>query len=153
MTRASGTVICLWLSMAAAVSAAGCGSKPPPDRTEAPPAVPSGRAEATERPASAGDPRTECVESAKELSFIENHKACTVDQNCARADTWLYPCGMAIQKGAIPDLGVIDRAVSTTCAQLGFHAPARDCTAAVLRSGCSAGVCGDVVPLPLTRDR
>jgi hypothetical protein len=114
-------------------------------------AVPDGDAPASAASAattSTGDARTTCADAAKEQRFLDTHKGCKVDDDCTLKQTWLYPCGMPIQKSAIRDLETVDRSVSIACMKIGFHAPERDCTTAVLRAGCSRGSCGNVVPFP-----
>ena len=101
--------------------------------------------------ASVGDARLQCADAAKEQRFLEAHESCSVDDDCTIASTWLYPCGMPIQKTAVPDLKATDHSVSMACTTLGFHAPERDCTHAVLRAGCARGSCSNVVPTPRRR--
>jgi hypothetical protein len=129
-------------------------STDPNDATSAEPdghAPASAADDASARPALIGDARMNCADAAKELRFIETHKSCKVDQDCSLVDTWLYPCGMSIQKSAIPDLKAVDLSVSTACAKLGFSAPPPNCTGPAPRgwAACSLGSCGMVSPVPL----
>ena len=146
---------------AGVLATAGC-PKQSSDANDAPRLVPDAGAPAsvtsTERSmlierTSVGDARLDCANAAKEREFLATHKSCTVDQDCTLVDTWLYPCGMPIQKSAIRDLQAVDHSVSTACTKLGFSAPERECSGAVLRSACSRGSCGNVVPFPLPEGR